>query len=279
MKSSVSLRLSLAAALVVGAAVETANADDPPPKQADEKRNKRLNALVEESVGWYHLFSGAPKAEELRPLSVLRWRNASRGQEGEAMMVLWLHEGRPEAMASIYPWMSELQHEFVSLSRGEALVAKENGAVVWSPATFGVAFRDVPGAPSPAETRPARLQQMKALADRFKATMTGWRANDSDREELRLLPRPLHRYPSSSASPLADGAVFAFVQGTDPEALLVLEDPQDGGRARWQFALVRATSGGLEARLNGAIIWTAEKQPGSSDPARPYATLRHPLPQ
>ena len=43
--------------------------------------------------------------------------------------------------------------------------------MIWSPATPGVAFKDIPGAPAPADTRAARLKQMKGLADRFKVSV------------------------------------------------------------------------------------------------------------
>ena len=50
-------------------------------------------------------------------------------------------------------------------------------------------------------------------------------------------------------------ACLRFVQGTDPEAILVLEAVRQSGRPHWQFGFARATSGGLEAsstkRLSG----------------------------
>ena len=33
------------------------------------------------------------------------------------MMVVWAHNGRPVAMASIYPWQGKMSHEFDSSSR------------------------------------------------------------------------------------------------------------------------------------------------------------------
>ena len=39
-----------------------------------------------------------------------------------------------------------------------------------------------------------RLRQMKSLADEFAVTMLGWKADDSDREELRRLPKEFFRY-------------------------------------------------------------------------------------
>jgi hypothetical protein len=220
-------------------------------------------------------------------------------------------------MASIYPWEGYLCHEFGSLSRQAKLVArdqigsappvvgssdakkpgtkksgsgktetvqlpaKSNAMVVWSPSTAGLEFKDVPGAPAPADTPAARLRQMKAVAERFKGTMTGWKGDNSDREELRLLLRPLYRYELKEAKEpdpnLQDGALFAFVMGTDPEIVLVLEAVGQGSEAVWQYAFARATSGGLEAKLDGAAVWSADKFPANRVPTNPQVTLRRPI--
>jgi len=275
---------------------------------------KKLNETIEKSIDWYEILPDASAKTALPPLPVMRWRNVARGQAGEAMMVVWAHNGRPVAMASIYPWEGYMCHEFGSLSRQARFVARDQiggapavvaqsdtrksgtkksdggksvtiqhssgggGAVVWSPNMAGVEFKDVPGAPPPAETPTARLRQMKALAERFKGTMTGWKGDDSDREELRLLPRPLYRYELKDAKePIAnllDGALFAYVIGTDPEIVLALEAVGPANQVVWQYAFARATSGGLEARLDGGVVWTAEKFPQNRVPTSPQVTLR-----
>jgi hypothetical protein len=197
------------------------------------------------------------------------------------MMVVWADRGRPEAFASIYPWEGYLHHEFGSLSRSARLVARDKGNVFWAPAVAGVEFKPVPDAPPPAETPAARLRQMKSIAERFKATMTGWKGDNSDREELRLLPRPLFRYDvkeaKGSGPAILDGALFAFVMGTDPEAVMLLEAVGPENEAAWQYAFARATSGGLEAKLGSAVIWTAEKYPVNRGSTAPQITVRRPL--
>ena len=243
--------------------------------------SQAIKAMVEESVDWYRVFSDKSTPDAMTPLRVLRWRNVTRGtQESEGVFVLWVNNGRPQAFASIYPWEGLLNHDFVSLSRDAKLVAREGGHVIWSPATPGVEFKEIPGAPAPADTPAARLRQMKLLADRFKVTMTGWRADKSDREELRLLPKLLYRDELSEAPGpkpgWTDGGVFAFVQGTDPEAILVLEAVRQNGRPHWQFGFARATSGGLEARLDKTLVWAVEFLAGDATPLQPQMSLRRP---
>jgi hypothetical protein len=173
-----------------------------------------------------------------------------------------------------------MSHEFDSLSRGSP-IARDRGQVIWSPATAGVEFKEVPTAPRPAKTPAERLRQMKAIAERFKATMTGWQADNTDREELRLLPRPLYRYDLANAKDpdpnLLDGALFAYVQGTDPEVVLALEVIGTPEQADWLYALVRATSGGLEVKWGDKLVWTANKFPANRDPTLPHFTMRRDL--
>jgi len=246
----------------------------PPKKDEPPEEPERLNEVIEKSIDWYDVFPDADAEKGLQPVPVMRWRNVVRGQKGEAMMVVWPDRGRPIAVASVYPWDGKLMYEFDSLARDAKMVAREKDRVIWSPEAAGVELNDVPGAPKPGKTPAERLRQMKALADGFKATMTGWAANDSDQEVLRLLPRPLYRYDLAKAKDpdpkLIDGALFAFVLGTDPEVVLVLEAVGTAEDAVWQFACVRATSGGLEVKHGDKQVWTASKHPPGRDPKLPH---------
>src|SRR5262245_49697910 len=162
--------LSAVLVCVVLALVVRATSAQPPAKEEEEP--KTLNEVIEKSINWYDVFP-EEGAEALKPLPVCRWRNVVRGQEGEAMMVVWSHNGRPAVMASIYPWQGKMVHEFDSLSRGTKLFARDKDKVIWAPETAGVEFKPVPKAPPPAKTPAERLRQMKAIAEGFKATMTG----------------------------------------------------------------------------------------------------------
>ncbi|HEY1376817.1 MAG TPA: hypothetical protein VGF55_08480 [Gemmataceae bacterium] len=251
-----------------------------PPARPETQEAAKLSEEIEQSVRWYDVLP-EDGAAPLTPVPVIRWRNVTRGQEGEAMMVVWPRNGRPVAMASIFPWGAAMTHEFDSLSRESKLVAREDGRVIWSPKAAGVEFKEVPNAPKPAKSPAERLRQMKAIAAEFKATMTGWAGDNSDREELRLLPRPLYRYDLTGAKapqpPLVDGGLFAYVMGTDPEVVLALEAVGTADRADWQYALVRATSGGLEVKLGDRVVWTAPKHPADRVPTLPHFSMRRPL--
>jgi hypothetical protein len=249
-------------------------------KSKDE--SKAVMALVEQSVDRYRIFTDVNAREATPAQRVLRWRNVTRGtQVSEGVLVIWAHHGRPEASLGVYPYDGNLVFDFVSLSRGSKLVGRDEGRVFWSPEAPGVEFKDLPDAPAPANSAAGRLRQMRTLADRFRVTMTGWKPDKSDREELRLLAKPLFRDETRAAQPRdtdwIDGGVFAFVQGTDPEAILLLEAVHQNGRARWQYAFARATAAGLEARLDKTVVWEVGFLVGNATPLMPQTTLRHPL--
>jgi hypothetical protein len=156
-------------------------------------------------------------------------------------------------------------------------VARKDGQVVWQPQEAGVAFAAIEGAPAPEEGRTQRLRQMKMLAEQFQATMLGWKADSTDREELRLLSKPLYRYDPKEGA-VIDGAVFAFAMGTDPEVLLLIEAVRERDNATWQYAFARRTSGQLEGRWKDRQVWNAGRFPIQNDPKKPHFTRGTPIP-
>jgi hypothetical protein len=236
---------------------------------------------MEYSLQWYEVLPSAEASAPLKPRVVLSWRNAVRGEQAKDLLAIWLDGGRPSAVASIFPWEGKLCHEFGSLMREGGLVAKSGEAIVWSPRAGGVEFCDLPDAPAPADSPEARLRQMKALAERFSATLIGWKASEAGPEQLRLLPKPLYRYELAGSTPahpdLVDGALLAFVQGTDPEVLLLLEAVLVDGRPRWQYAFSRSTSGSLEARLGKTVVWQVDEMSDTASAAQPQIVLRRPI--
>jgi hypothetical protein len=70
---------------------------------------------------------------------------------------------------------------------------------------------------------------MKEIARRFHCRLSG---NGPEDQDLRLLPSPIYGYNSDQADVL-DGALFAYVQGTDPEVILMCR----GSAAGWTCPL------------------------------------------
>jgi hypothetical protein len=238
-------------------------------KDSESREPETLRELIDQSLEWYQVYPARDAQEPCKMLIALRWANNSRGSEDGATLI-YVANGRPYAAACVYPWSKRLEHDFESLSRGP-LVARREGQIIWQPQTAGVSFADIPEAHAPEASPAARLRQMKTLAERFSGILLGWKVDNSDREELRLLPRPLYRYETKGGEVL-DGAVFAFAMGTDPEILLLIEAVKVEDQPRWQFAFARRTSGELEGRLDGKAVWTAKRFPEQSNPMKPHYT-------
>jgi len=249
-----------------------------PGKAADSEEVEKINARIEKSIDWYDVLPEEGATTPLKPKTVMKWRNVTRGPEGGAIMVIWPHNGRPIAMAGIFQWKGKICHEFDSLSRSNKLIARDKDRAIWSPKEAGVEFKPVPSAAEPAKTAAARLLQMKDIATQFKATFTGWGKDNTDQEELRLLPTPVYRYelakPNEPDGDLVDGALFAYVQGTDPEVILLLEAIGTAKKAEWQYAFARATSGGLVVKRGDEIVWTAVKNPPSQKSTHPHLVMQ-----
>jgi hypothetical protein len=190
----------------------------------------------------------------------------------EGAIFFWLgDEDRPEAAAQIFKVQNQGAplglwiHEFTSLSPG-TFTAELHGRMVWSPSTPGVELRPLPGATKPADSPAQRLRQMREFAEEFRATddkgKKGW-------VELRLLPKPIARY-GRPGSKLIDGALFAFVEGTDPEVFLFLEARASDRGREWQYALAPMTVFAVKGSYRGKPVWELPDRMPASDPVKPF---------
>lgn len=230
-----------------------------------------LQPLIDRSRDRFQISSASDPGTAFKHETIMRWANNSRGSQNGATMI-WIKNGRPEAVCCIYPWQGELRHEFDSLSVG-LIQGTYKEEIVWQPKTAGLTMTEIPGATEPAATANRRKLQLRELSRQFKGIMTGWKNDDSDREELRLLGQPLYSYQSTDPE-VIDGALFGFVQGTDPEILLLIEARSVAAAApKWMFAFVRRTSGGLEGHHNGKLVWQADKHPPNRDIFLPHVNL------
>lgn len=228
-------------------------------------------------AGWLALYRKQADSYEFKPIGdgenstprrlddpVLRWSQPVRiGEDG--LLYLWVSQGRPTAAVAIFSFKGadsarSIVHECSSLA-ATGLSVKWNGKIVWHPEAPAIAFQPMPDAPAPANTAPARLRQMQAMARGFSAkTVRGGRGWD-----LRLLPKPLYRYEPREAK-LLDGALFALAQGTDPEMFLLLEAQADP--ARWNYAIARFSDLELHVRHNDREVFSVPYSTGGPD--RPY---------
>ena len=258
-KELVQCLVVLAIVVVFYSPAQTDDADD---KRGSEK-SARINALLDKSLDEFRFGMGPGREASIHAIPVHRWTNDVRDSHSLGLLGIAVDHGKPIATVATYIWSGKLIHELDSLSR-KAFFATQGQATIWAPEQ-SLTFVPIPSAPAVESTESGRLRQMKHLALQFSVTMLGWRLNQSDGEPLRLLPRELFRYKPETDD-CVDGALFVFALGTDPEAILAIEaTKKESEQAQWQFALIRQTSAGLEAKHKGKEVWKAAPHSSRSD--------------
>lgn len=195
---------------------------------------------------------------------ILRWTNPLGGRKAHGEVFLWTDRGRPSAVLSMYEYTDAEEkvhehHEFCSLAKS-GLHFSSPRPLAWSPAEPGIDLRPMADAPSPADAPRKRLTQMRELAARFTGEKT---TRQNETRDLRMLSRPVYRYEADvdDVVDLLDGALFAFVEATDPEVFLWIEASDAGGKPVWHFAAVRMNSIRLALSLDGKPAWEVETLP------------------
>ena len=186
-------------------------------------------------------------------------------ENSDGSVWVWPAKGRPRAIVELFSSHQDTQWmHAITLTSDELVELDIPGRQQWRPKSSGLTWADLPDAV--AEGAPARLRQMKALARRF-STHEFWDPNNS-RYELRLLVSPLHRYEDED---VADGALFAFVHGTNPEIVLILETLKSNAKPAWRYAFARLGSAEMHAELDSKDVWTVPRAAGVvGQPIDPY---------
>jgi hypothetical protein len=238
----------------------TAAAQDVAPEltPADKQQIEAALKITREGAAKYEFIIGdtPPQDVKLHADPVLRWSNPAAG-EIHGNVFLWTVNSRPVVVGSLYQWFSphtHMSHEFHSLAE-EKLTAQYEGKEVWTTREAGLSFQALPDASPPAASAPQRLLQMKKLSKGFAATKT---ERNGDQSELRLLTQPIYRYADDKA---VDGALFTFVQGTDPEVFILLEAQKQDDATNWRFAATRMNGVSFKLRYNEHEVWAREVVP------------------
>lgn len=126
--------------------------------------------------------------------------------------------------------------------------------------------------PVPGRTAAIRQRQMKVVANTFTAEIAH-RDDPTLLRKLRLLTQPLHKY--GDHGDVLGGAVYAFVDGTDPELLLLIEC-SGGDRPILRVAPARQNHRRLVLHRDAQAVWEAPQiappfpNPRISDPGGVY---------
>lgn len=260
--------------VVAGGAAGPAKAEAAEPgSQTDDRLQFMKSTLADYQIA----VSGAPGSTPRKFTRIeeplLRWDNpVSNVPDGT--LFLWTDEtGRPGFAAQVFIaggtkdlWL----HEFQSLAVEKFRVLRGSHAI-WTPERGGIDFQPVPDAPAPAETKSARLVQMRQIARRFAAEDD---FEGRSRWELRLLTTPVYRYGDGRVEdPLLDGALFAYAHGTDPEALLLVEVRNTQSGPTWVYALAPMTGYALRVTHQGEEVWSVGWRKAPYDLREPFVCL------
>lgn len=252
--------LGLAAALVL-AIIAIAPAEEPENKE-DAKLAERRLALMQQRIAAVKVTSSEENfPEHFAAEPIFRYTDPARAYVAAALWKLG-EKGRPRAIIATelrrqFFGSPRIVYEYLSLTPTKFTAA--GGDVGWAPDGTALEFKPVPGAPAPDETPPRRLLQLRSIAKRF----AGHEMIGKERCELRLMPQPIDRYTPSTEE-RADGALFLFTFGTNPEVALFLESD---GKA-WSYAAGRLSGATkIELTIDDKTAWEAARlRHGSNSP-------------
>lgn len=233
-----------------------AESESPEPKNgADDAKRKRRGEFLKADLDCYTLVAAdrreRPFATTGKPL--LRWSNPVRNFFSDGAVFLWIDAGRP--MAAAVPSIrgnGDVAREFTSLT-ASPLECRRNGQLVWAPRQVNLAGRSLPESEPPDDSEKRRLRQLRDISRRFRATKGG-----DDGVELRLMTQPIYRYACTEQG-IVDGALFAFVEATDPDLLLLVEACRSESKpTEWRYSLGRMTSTRIAVEFDGKSLWVGE---------------------
>ena len=236
--------------LVTTASVVRADDTEPGAKSRDEVVARQRLDLMQQRVTVAEVASREPEFPtkfEAKP--IFRFSDPARGCVGAAIWKLG-SKGRPKALITTELHRATfgkpcIAYEYSSLTATKFTVKSDD--IQWSAPGTLYEFKPVPNGPVPEKTPLRRLIQMREITKRFASV----EEVDKERSELRLLTQPVDRYVPSDAEN-ADGAIFLFAYGTNPEVVLILES--DG--TKWNYAAGRMTGAqSVVLTIDEKIAW------------------------
>lgn len=245
--------------LVLLLVTSSAAAQEPTGPEAEAAKRFQLHA--QEMAEAYIVRAGDENGPMLavgeKPL--LRWSNPLGGRQAHGEVYLWTDRGRPAAVVSMYEYTDARSqvhehHEWCSLAVNPI---HATGPKIWTPRQPGVEWKPFAQDTPPESSPTRRPRQMRELAARFSAEKTT-RAEET--RPLRLLTQPISRY-AAPESDIADGALFALVEATDPEVFLLIEARREGEKLVWQYALARMNSITFRVNYQDQPAWEAPLLP------------------
>jgi hypothetical protein len=213
--------------------------------------------------------AGAPgAAAELVATPLLHYSDQQRGLT-ESTLWVWQLDGQPVLFSKL-----ERLFDGQGVATGwqycctptttETVEIQSDRRIRWRSKAAALNWQEFDEAPLPGDSAVVRLRQLKALAAQFEGEIENTRLRD--REQMRLLPQPLHRYESPKEG-VIDGAAFGITsKGTNPDSLLLIEAvATEGSAAEWRFGIVGMTGDAVSIRLGDKVVFHKPFTEGPGD--------------
>ncbi|MCD0460624.1 hypothetical protein [Roseiconus lacunae] len=195
---------------------------------------------------------------ELRREPIVNWTNPLEEGQINGSTFVWEHEGRPIVIGQLFSYRvgdgkRSLCHVFSSLT-DETISGERNGRVFFEPAVPKESgWQTFSAAGNPAEQRSGRLLQMRRLARGFEAFTE---EASRGKRELRLLQQPLYRTDEDLKD--YDAGLFAYVVGTDPELLILIECDDSADVPKWRYRMAQSTRSTTVATFQKQTVYRYE---------------------
>jgi hypothetical protein len=259
-----------------------ARGDEPPadatPISEKDKAEKRMKFMLQALERYEVVYPGdPPQTARLHPKPLLRWTNPVTTIK-DGTLAVYTRGGRPDVVVEFQVHNEDLSgHEFSPI-RFEGMKLRRDGRTVFSADGGWFKFQDLPDAPRPAAKAAQRLVQMRQIAERFTVIdIFGRFENDVQHYNLRLMPQPVYRYEETEGK--IDGGMFVFAQGTNPEAVLLVEALGEGEKPGWRYGFAPTTTYELTAHLGGEegpVVWSKPRYLPFDAPTGPYYAAFYP---
>lgn len=221
------------------------------------------------------VWSADDKPLVLRPDAISNWTNPLEDGKINGSTFVWEQNGRPVVVGQFFSYLiggdqRSFCHVFSTLSDQQVL-ARRNGKVFWNPKPASESgWQIAADAPTPAPTRPHRMIQMRSLARQFSAYTE---ERTRGKRNLRFLSQPLYRYDEETKD--ADGGIFAYVVGNDPELLILIECALTPNESAWRFRFSQSTKSTTVATLADKQVYRYDDVGGASSSSSAVYLSRH----
>lgn len=249
------------------------SAQEPPTEEsADSKPDPRLE-WIQSRVNGMKVIGHDGKKSGFHSTPLLRFSDPVRNVSDATLWRIG-EKGRPPAIMVTEVYQGRhIQFEFIAVDRHPKSVAVDDWA--WEPKETEFKWIEIPGNAEVSQEQRIRRRRLTFLTRSFDASET---MLDGQVILLRLMPQPILRYDDPERG-IAEGAVYCFSHGTNPEILMLVEaqaEPDVPNEYRWMAGFARMGAADLNVEYAGADFWSI---PGDyrGKPELPYFFRSQPL--